>query len=399
MTVTHHGTHVLPVGDLHPHADNPNHGDVAAIRESLDEFGQYRSVVALEDGTLLAGHHVWQAAKARGDETIRVEVIETDEHTARRILLADNRIAELGDGLDPEALLAVLESLGGELAGTGYDEAYLDELEALLNLPEVCGDPDAPPHVPKTAGRVKKGQSWRLGPHRLLVGDATDTDRVLAWLGEDRVDAVWTDPPYGVEYVGKTKDALRIENDGAAGLGELLAGAYRTIVAAARPGAPVYIAHADTERVVFETRAREAGLLVRQNLVWVKNTIVLGRSDYHYRHEPVLYGFTPGGSGRLGRGGPNWHGDNKQATTFFVDKPDASRDHPTMKPVELITAMLNNSCRPGGLVLDVFGGSGSTMAAAHITARRAALVELDPRYAEAILARYEALSGDTAVKE
>ncbi|QNJ56396.1 DNA methyltransferase [Gordonia phage Portcullis] len=398
MTVNHVGTKTLPVTDLHPHPDNPNRGNVDAIRESLDQFGQYRAVVALTDGTLLAGHHVWQAAKARGQETIRVEVIDTDPQTAKRILLADNRIAELGEGIDPEKLYALLSD-DLDMTGTGYDADYLADLEALLNPDELVGDPDTAPPVPRAPGRAKTGQAWQLGPHRLWIGDSTDTEGVLRWLAGDRADCVWTDPPYGVDYVGKTKESLTIENDGAKDLPALLAGAYRTILNAARAGAPVYVAcPPGPEFAHFCNGMLASGIQWRQTLAWVKNTIVLGRSDYHYRHESILYGFTPGqkGSGRLGRGGDRWFGDNSQATTLFYDKPPANKDHPTMKPVDLIGHMLGNSCPPGGLVFDPFGGSGSTMAAAHVTGRRAALVELDPKYGEVILERYEAMTGDTA---
>lgn len=162
-------------------------------------------------------------------------------------------------------------------------------------------------------------------------------------------------------------------------------------------------------RLIFEQSMLDAGLLVRQNLIWVKNTMVMGRSDYHYKHEPILegavpdeedaehqpilYGFTPGGAGRLGRGGPRWFGDNKPTTVFEFPKPSRNGEHPTMKPVELIEAMLKNSCPPGGLVLDLFGGSGSTMIAAHHMRARAALVELDPRYCDVICLRYQQHTG------
>lgn len=236
-----------------------------------------------------------------------------------------------------------------------------------------------------------------------------------AALGGDRPDCVWTDPPYGVSYVGGT--GLTIMNDGKAGLPELLLGAFTTLAAVCRPGAPVYIAHADTERLAFETAAREVGLLVRQNLVWVKNTLVMGRSDYHWKHEPVLaaeapaeaeeglthepvlYGFTPApkGAGRLGRGGQWWFGDNRQSTVFEVPKPKANADHPTMKPVDLILRMLANSCPEGGLVLDLFGGSGSTLIAAHHHKARAFLVELDPRYVDVICTRWQQHTGQLPV--
>ncbi|MGV9181822.1 DNA-methyltransferase [Arcanobacterium canis] len=208
-------------------------------------------------------------------------------------------------------------------------------------------------------------------------------------------DCVWTDPPYGVSYVGKTKDALTIQNDGASDLDGLLDDAFATVVNITKAGAPVYIAHADTARVEFETAMRGSGIEFRENLIWEKNTIVLGHSDYHYKHEPILYGFTPGGEGRLGRGGDRWYGDNAQSTVFVFDKPARNKVHPTMKPVALIQAMLRNSCPPGGLVADVFGGSGSTLIAAVDLGMRAFLVELDPHYADVIARRYEEHTGTT----
>jgi DNA modification methylase len=205
---------------------------------------------------------------------------------------------------------------------------------------------------------------------------------------------VWTDPPYGVDYVGKTQDALTIQNDSAGGgLFDLLAAAFGVVATVCRRGAPVYVAHADTERVCFESAMESAGLKVRQNLIWVKNVMVMGRSDYHYKHEPILYGFVPADSGRLGRGGERWFGGNNQTTVFEVDRPARSAVHPTMKPVALVDAMLANSLPFGGVVLDPFAGSGSTLIAAHGRGGRCFSVELDPRYADVILRRFEAHTG------
>lgn len=186
MTVQIIGTREMAVSDLHAHPDNPNRGSVEAIQSSLDEFGQYRAVVALTDGTLLAGHHVWKAAQARGDKTIRVEVIDTDPQTAKRILLADNRIAELGDGIDPRKLLELLTEDGFDMAGTGYDPQFLLELEASLADDPIIGDPDSAPKVPKTAGRTKKGQAWRIGKHRVPVGLPLPARTDPRWRGARR---------------------------------------------------------------------------------------------------------------------------------------------------------------------------------------------------------------------
>ncbi|WP_433661065.1 DNA modification methylase [Nocardia sp. CA-128927] len=382
----------LAVDRLRTFEGNPRRGNVDAIAQSLDATGQYRPVV-VNEGTLtgramevLAGNHTLLAARQLGWEELAVGIIDVDEQTARRIVAADNRTADLGD-YDHAALFELLDGLD-DLAGTGYSPDDFDKLVAEIIPRETHTDPDDIPELPDAPISVS-GDIWQLGPHRLAVGDATDFAAVEALMDGEQADCVWTDPPYGVDYVGKTKDALRIQGDAVADLDELLSGAFASMVAVARPGAPVYVAHADSERLRFETALREAGVLVRQNLVWVKNTIVMGRSDYHYKHEPILYGFTPGGEGRLGRGGDRWQGDNAQATVFEFDKPSANREHPTMKPVALIEAMLANSLRSGGRVLDLFGGSGSTLIAAHQHGSAARLVELDPRYADVICRRFQ----------
>lgn len=208
-------------------------------------------------------------------------------------------------------------------------------------------------------------------------------------LDGDRADCMWTDPPYGVSYVGKTKDALTIENDGGESLDDLLAGAFSVATVVLKPGSPFYVAHADTARTLFEQAARQAGWTVRQNLVWVKDVMVLGHSDYHWRHEPILYGFTAGGGGRKGRGGEHWFGGNNATTVLEFPKPSRSSEHPTMKPVELVEACLANSCPTGGVVYEPFGGSGSTLISADQLGMRARVVELDPRYADVICRRWQ----------
>lgn len=404
----------LAVADLSTFHKNPRRGVIAEIVKSLTRHGQYRTIV-VNSGSLtgrvnevLAGNHTFMAARELGWESIDCTVIDVDDESAKAICAGDNHLADLG-GYDDHALYELLSSLE-DLSGTGYGESDVARLERDLFPPEPHTDPDDAPDVPpEPISQV--GEVWQLGPHRLLVGSSTDLDSVRRLCGDVRPDCVWTDPPYGVEYVGKTKAALTIQNDGAAGLPDLLAAAFANLVVVCRAGAPVYVAHADTERVTFETAMRGAGLLVRQNLVWVKNTMVLGRSDYHYQHEPILYaevddgseklkehepilyGFTPGAAGRLGRGGERWHGDNRQTTVFEIAKPPRNAQHPTMKPVALIQAMLRNSLRPGGVVYEPFAGSGSTLIAAHGLGGRAFCVELDPRYADVILRRFEAHTG------
>lgn len=389
-----------PIDRLSPHPDNPRQGNVELITESLDENGFYGAVVAQRSsGHVLAGNHRLLAARERHASYLPVLWVDVDDERAKRILLVDNRSNDLA-GYDEGTLVEILQSLEGTdlgLAGTGYTDA---DLAALLTEEESTAntDPDDVPVAPAEP-TSKPGDVWLLGPHRVLCGDATDVAGVEALLEGQRCDVMWTDPPYGVEYVGKTKDALTIQNDGSGGLAELLAGAFAAATVALTEGAPFYIAHADTARVVFETAVVEAGWRMRQNLVWVKDVLVMGRSDYHYRHEPILYGFTAGGDGRRGRGGKGWYGDNAQTTVFEVAKPARSTEHPTMKPVKLITAMLGNSCAKRGLVFDPFGGAGSTLIAAHHHGAAARLVELDPKYVDVICRRWQEHTGTVPVLE
>lgn len=398
----------VEIDSIRPFEANPRRGDVEAVAESLRVNGQYRPIVVNRPtGEILAGNHTWQAAKRLGWKSIAATFVEVDAEQAARIVLVDNRTNDLAE-YDDEALRLLLGSLE-KFDGSGYDDAFVAELLG-IDEPVALTDVDEVPSLEKTPTVCKFGQVWRLGSSTLIVGDATNSAKVLEVLDGALADCVWTDPPYGVNYEGV---AGTIANDSSEDLPGLLSGAFETVRACSRPGAPVYVAYAETENVAFHKAMTEAGLLVRQHLVWVKNTLVLGRSDYQYRHEPIFaaetpaeaeagevlrhegvaYGFTPGGAGRLGRGGPHWFGDNSATTVFEVPKPPRNPDHPTMKPVELITGMLKNSLPTGGLVLDLFGGSGSTLIAAHHLRSRALLVELEPRYADSICRRFQEHTG------
>ena len=407
----------VPIDSLIQFGRNPRRGSVLAIVESLRVNGQYRPVV-VRSGTneILAGNHTVLAARELGWDEIAATFLDCSAQQAARVVLVDNRSNDLAT-YDDVALTELLVSIRG-LEGTGFTQADLDELLAANVAAPRLNDPDDAPDVPAVAASVL-GDVWLLGAHRLLCGDSTDVAAVEGMLAGDVCAAMWTDPPYGVDYVGKTADSLTIQNDGAAGLEELLAGALAVATVALRAGAPFYVAHpAGPLSLKFTAALAEAGWGFRQQLVWVKNTLVLGRSDYHYQHEPVLagvtpgepvddgpghenvvYGFTPDGDGRLGRGGPSWFGDNKQTTVFEVPKPPRSAEHPTMKPVALITAMLSNSVRPGGLVYEPFGGSGSTLMACLTLGMKARVVELDPKYCDVICRRYQEHTGVLPVLE
>jgi DNA modification methylase len=240
---------------------------------------------------------------------------------------------------------------------------------------------------------------WKLGEHRLLCGDSTKAEDVERLMQGERAALMWTDPPYGVNYVGKTADALTIENDGAEGLPALLAGAFAQATDALKPGSPFYIAHPPGALcIAFGQAILEAGWRFHQTLIWCKDAMVLGHSDYHFQHEPIYYGWTQG-EGRSGRGnhdGTRWQGDHSQVSVFHVDRPKRSEEHPTSKPVELVGQMVSNSSRPGDAVYEPFGGSGSTLIACEQLARRARVLELSAHYADVILARWEAATGKQA---
>jgi DNA modification methylase len=400
----------LPLAALLPDSRNARrHSDrnLALIEQSLREVGAARSIVLDETGTFLAGNATVAAAERAG--IARIRVVEADgtelvavrrsgltEEQKRRLALWDNRAAELAEW-DTEVLAVLAEDT--DLSGLWEPDELADLLGTEQPPRQLLADPEAVPDVPEEP-TSKPGDLWLLGPHRLLCGDATEPDDVARLMAGERAACLWTDPPYGVEYVGKTADALTLANDDPGGLEGLLRAAFANAADALLPGAPFYVAYpAGPLALVFQRAASEAGWRVRQTLVWVKDALVLGHSDYHFRHEPALYGYLPGGEGRRGRGGAGWYGDDAQTTVFEVARPKASPDHPTCRPVALIASMLANSTRPGDPVLDLFAGSGSTLAACEDLGRVCYLMELDPRYCDVIVRRWEDLTGETGDRE
>lgn len=396
----------IPLNNLRTYPGNPRQGNVAVIKESLRTNTQYRAIVVQVDdpdhpeggGTVLAGNHTMLAAKELGWETIRADALDVNDEQARRIVLVDNRSADLGE-YDHRQLAELLAELE-DLTGTGYDLDDLSDLETKIEednsieLPALEGDPDDDVPTPPTDPYCKPGDVWQLGKHRLVVGDSTNPETWDLLLGDRKADMVWTDPPYGISYQGKTKDALRIENDTLEGddLGNFLRGVLGIAFGASKPGACWYVASPGGVNMNQFGIVLEELDVFRQTIVWVKDQFALGRSDYHYRHEVIFYGWKPGAAHHAVP-------DRKQDTVHEVPKPTRSADHPTMKPVALIARHIQNSTNPGDLVVDPFGGSGSTLLAAHATGREAALIELDPRYADAICRRYQQHTGEMPTRE
>lgn len=379
--------------------------NLSLLATSLQEVGAARSIVVDEDGVVLAGNATVSAAAQAGID--RVRIIDTDgselvavrrtgltPEQKRHLALLDNRTAELA-AWDT----AVLASLAED---TDLSQLWeVDELAELLSDEDaglvLDGDPDSIPEPPIDP-ITQLGDLWRLGPHRLLCGDATKSANLTHLMAGEQAVCLWTDPPYGVNYVGKTADALTLANDDAPGLEGLLVAAFSSAQEVLSPGASFYIAHpAGPRSQVFTQVITGLDWRWRQTLIWVKDHFVLGRSDYHYQHEPILFGYLPG-EGRRGRGSAGWYGDDAQTSIFAIPRPTASPDHPTSKPVALITAMLRNSTRPADRVLDPFAGSGSTLIACTELGRVARCLELDPRYCDVIVRRWEELTGEAATR-
>ena len=386
----------VPVSNLRLHPRNPRRGNVAAIRESLERNGQYTPLtVNRSTMEVLKGNHTLRAARELGWVEIAVYFVDVSEVVALRIVLADNRTSDLAT-YDLTFLAELLCELD-DLAGTGYNTDALDALLDELAADRPVEDDEVPPApvVPLT----RLGELVTLGEHRLVCGDATDPVCYERLLNGELADVVLTDPPYGVSYEGKTASRLQIRNDSEVGLDRLLDVSFKRVDGALGAGAAIYVFHPAGQLAETFMRAfRLRGWLLRQGLVWVKDSFVLGRSDYHYQHEPILYGIKPG-EGRRGRGGAGWYGDNKQSSVLSCARPRSSREHPTMKPPELVASLLRNSSRRRQLVLDPFAGSGSTLVACEQLGRRGRLIELDPAYCDVIINRYQRLTGLTVTRE
>jgi site-specific DNA-methyltransferase (adenine-specific) len=380
--------------EFKPYPGNPRVNDAAvdAVVALIKQFGWRVPIVVDAESVIVCGHTRYKAALKLGLEQIPVHVArDLTPEQVRAYRIADNKSSELADwdyDLLPVELTAVRDD-GIDLGSLGFDE---DELAALL-APDVTDgltDPDELPEPPEEA-ITQPGDRWVLGRHRLLCGDATKPADLARLMADGPADLLLTDPPYNVAYEGKTPSALTIAND------DMTPEAYRafltsSLTTAARhlkPGGSFYLWHADTAGLDVRLSCAAAELRVRQCLVWVKSVLVMGRQDYQWKHEPCLYGWADGAA-------HTWLSDRTQTTVLEFDKPARSTEHPTTKPVDLFAYLIGNSCRPSGRVLDPFAGSGTTLVAAERTGRTALLLELDPRYCDVIVRRWEAFAGQKA---
>lgn len=387
---------LVPIDSIKPLPGNPRRGDVEAVKRALEKFGMHKPIVVQRPkrkngkGICLAGNHTLRAAIELGWERIPVVWTDDDDATAEARSLADNRTGDLGT-YDNDDLLAMLERISreGMLASTGYDEEFIARLRGLT--PMALTEPDDAPPLPKKA-TSKVGDLWHLGEHRLVVGDSTDPTVIARVMGGEQAALVWTDPPYGVAYVGKTADSLTIENDDLdeGGLSSLLVAVCGNAAGSCAPGATWFVcAPGGPLFAIASAPLLDLGIW-RQTLIWEKDVLVMGRSDYHYRYEPIIFGWMPDA-------GHHRPPDRKGDTIWQCDRPKRSKEHPTMKPVALIDRAIRNHTDPAEIVLDPFGGSGSTLIACHGADRKCRMVELDEKYADVILQRWALHTGEDPV--
>ena len=385
---------IVQVEDLIPYAMNSRtHSDeqVAQLAASIREFGFTNPILIDQDSNLIAGHgRLLAARKSKMDQVPAVVVTGLDDRKRRALVIADNKLA-LNAGWDDEALRVELEDLAGDFGELmGFSEDELVDLLRSEEGTEGLTDEDAVPEAPEVPVTVE-GDVWVLGRHRLMCGDSTSIDALEVLCQNELVDMWLTDPPYNVAYEGKTKDALTIQNDEMSdeGFRQFLTESYTAADAVMKAGAVFYIWHADSEGYNFRGAAHDSGWQVRQCLIWKKQTMVMGRQDYHWKHEPCLYGWK-GGAGHL------WATDRKQTTILEFDRPSKNKEHPTMKPVELFEYQMLNNTKGSDKVLDSFAGSGTTAIACEKHGREARLMELDPKYCDVIIKRWQEFTGEKA---
>ena len=396
---------MLPVSEVRPYEKNPrkNADAVKFVKASIEQFGFKVPIIIDSNRVIVCGHTRLEAAKSIG--MAEVPCIVADDLTdaqVKALRLADNKVAEFSEwemNLLGEELGELAEISDIDMGDFGFDLTEFDNIGMDAEEKEVVED-----EVPEEVEPVcKKGELWQLGEHRLMCGDSTSADDVAKLMDGEKADLWLTDPPYNVEIVGgshaisaeerKKLGKLTIQNDKMSDndFFNFLHNAFAAAYSVMAEGASFYIWFANREYVNFELALNSVGLSVRQELIWNKNSLILSRQDYQWKHEPCLYGWKEGA-------GHHWYGDRKQTTVIDWERPTRSEDHPTMKPVGLFGYQVQNSSKEDDIILDTFGGSGTTIVACEQLGRKCRMMELDPHYCDVIIARWEKLTGQKAVK-
>ena len=439
----------IPVSKVKPAAYNPRKDlkpsdpEYQKLKRSIEEFGFVEPLVWNErTGNLVGGHQRFKILLERGVDEVQCSVVNLDSGREAALNVALNKIEGEWDLPKLKDLLVEIDTGEFDISLTGFDEDEIAKLLADVFDSEIKEDEfDASESYESNKETpIQRGDVFALGNHRLICGDATDDGDVNKLMDGYMVDMCFTDPPYNVDYTGKTKDALKIQNDKMNNdeFHGFLMDSFSNAIDNMKPGAAIYICHADSEGLNFRSAMIGAGFEMKQCIIWVKDVLVMGRQDHHWKHEPILYGWKPGGRHK-------WYGNRKQTTVveaktgvaveettdgfvlnfnadgksasikvkdyevihagddegttiWRVPKPLRNGEHPTMKPIMLVARALKNSSREGDVVLDLFGGSGSTLIACEQMNRHARIVEYDPVYCQVIIDRWEKFTGNEAVK-
>ena len=385
---------LVDINKLVPYANNArthNKEQILKLRSSLREFGFVNPVIIDREYNVLAGHGRIMAAKEEGiAEVPCVYADHLTEAQKKAYILADNRMA-LDAGWDEELLsveMQELQELGFDLSMTGFDEKELTDLLSVDADGEAKEDDFNLSAALEKAAFVQRGDIWTVGRHKLMCGDATSAEDVSALMGDTKANLILTDPPYGVSF--KSASGLTIQNDSMKNeeFYTFLLSSFQRMAEHLEKGGSAYVFHADTEGLNFRKAFIDAGFHLAGCCIWVKDSLVLGHSDYQWQHEPVLYGFMQNGK-------HHWYSDRKQTTIWHFDKPKRNANHPTSKPLDLLGYPIGNSTQENGVVMDTFGGSGSTLMACEQMNRICCMMELDEKYASVILRRYVEDTGNT----
>lgn len=374
------------IGDIKTNPNNPRlikDEKFNKLVQSIKDFPEMlekRPIVVNTDMIVLGGNMRLKACKEAGLKQIPIIIADWSEDQQKQFIIKDN----IGFGewdwdiIRKEWNTEELESWGLEVPKFAINDAEEDDFDVPLGGSETD---------------IVLGDLFEIGPHRLLCGSSTEVDTWDKLMNGQMLDLVVTDPPYNVSYTGKTKDALTIDNDSMKDgeFYQFLYDFYTAMAAYVKPGGSWYVWHADTEGANFRSAMKNAGIMVKQCLIWVKNAMVMGRQDYQWQHEPCLYGWKEGAA-------HSWYADRKQTTVLEFNKPNKNTEHPTMKPVELIGYQINNSSKEGDIIGDAFLGSGTTMVASHQLKRNCYGMEIDPKYCQVILDRMRKLDPSLVIK-
>jgi len=376
------------INDLIPYEHNPRQMTEKQnedLKKSLEKFDLAEIPAVNTDNVILAGHQRLRIMQllGRGGEEIDVRVPDrllTEDEVKEYNIRSNKNIGEW----DFDELANSFDL--NDLRDWGFDEKDFKMDKEI--------EEDIVPDISEDEPKTKVGDIYKLGNHRLMCGDATKMDDVEKLMDGEKGDMVFTDPPYNIDYEGKTKKRLKIANDKFTGdqFYQFLLDSFINYFSFTKPGTAIYICHADMERINFQNALQNSGYEQKQNIIWAKDSMVLGRQDYHWQHEPILYGW------KSDSGKHKWDSDRKQTTLWQVKRPMQSKEHPTMKPVELCAKAINNSSREGEIVLDLFGGSGSTLIACEQLNRKCFIMELDAKYCDVIVKRWEQFTGELAEK-